>query len=252
MRSHYGKVARVEVLSPLAVRFVLDSAGDRELPLILGLMPILPRHRFDETQFETTTLTPVIGSGPYRIEQVNAGRSVVYRRNPEYWGRDLSVQRGRHNFDEVHVDYFRDSNALFEAFKAGNVDVRVETEPARWAEAYGFPAVADGRVVKRDVATGLPAGMSGIAFNTRRAPLDDARVRQALIRLFDANWINRNLYHGLYSRTASYFSRSELASTGSVSRGREAGGHGGALAAAVDVGQRHRPRGAARGERASF
>ena len=221
MRSHYSKVAAVEVLSPHVIRFVFVAGGDRELPLIMGLMPILPQHAVDEATFEHTTLAPVVGSGPYVVGRVDAGRAVTYRRDPKYWARDLPVQRGRHNFDEVQIQFYRDANALFEAFKAGEIDARIETEPSRWAEAYDFPAVSDGRVFRREVPIGLPAGMSALVFNMRRAPFDDALVRRALIELFDAEWINRSLYHGLYTRTASFFARSELASTGRPADERE-------------------------------
>ena len=213
-RSHYRKVARVETPDSGTVRFVIGVEADRELPLILGLMPILPAHRHTEATFEQTTLVAPIGSGPYTVGAVDTGRSISYRRNPEYWARDLPTQRGRHNFDEVRTTFYRDSSTLFEAFKAGEIDARVETEPARWAEGYNFPAVRDGRVIRRDVAIGLPAGMSGLVFNTRRPPFDDQRVRQAFIWMLDAEWINRNLFDGLYRRTSSYFARSDLASTG--------------------------------------
>ena len=213
-RSHYRKVAVVEVLGPHAVRFTFSAEGDRELPLILGLMPIVPRHALTEAAFEQTTLAAPIGSGPYTVARIDTGRSITYRRNPDYWARDLGTHRGRFNFDEVRYVFYRDNAALFEAFKAGEIDARVEIDPTRWAEGYDFPAVRDGRVVRRDIAIGLPAGMSGLVFNSRRPPFDDQRVRQALIVAFEAEWINRNLYHGLYKRSASFFARSDLASTG--------------------------------------
>ena len=213
-RSHYRKVASVAVLGPHAIRFTLGAEGDRDLLLILGLMPVLARHRTADANFEQTTLSPPIGSGPYTVARVDPGRALTYRRNPAYWARDLGPQRGRFNFDEVRTTYYRDNATLFEAFKAGSIDVRVETEPARWASSYDFPAVRDGRVSKREVAIGLPAGMSGLAFNTRRPPFNDQRVRQALILLFDADWINGHLFHGLYLRTSSYFARSALSAAG--------------------------------------
>ena len=213
-RSHYKKVARVEAPDARTVRFIIGAEADRELPLILGLMPLLPRHRHSEETFEQTTLVAPIGSGPYTVGRADAGRSITYRRNPEYWARDLAPQRGRYNFDEVRTTFYRDNSTMFEAFKAGEIDARVETEPSRWAEGYDFPAVRDGRVTKREVAIKLPAGMSGLAFNTRRPPFDDQRVRQAFIQMFDAEWMNTRLFQGLYRRTASYFARSDLASTG--------------------------------------
>lgn len=213
-RSYYAKVARAEQLSERSVRFTMDGSGDREMPLILGLMPILPKHAVDPETFEQTTLTPLVGSGPYRVARVDAGRSITYERDASYWGRDLPVNRGRFNFGEVRFEYFRDGAAMFEAFKAGDLDVWTEEDPARWASGYDIAAVADGRIVKDELDIGLPAGMTALVFNTRRPAFANQKVRQALIELFDFEWVNRNLYHGLYRRTQSYFERSELSSHG--------------------------------------
>jgi peptide/nickel transport system substrate-binding protein len=220
-RAHYAKVVSAEKLSAHAVRFTFDAGGDREIPMILGLMPILPKHKTNLDTFEQTTLEPPIGSGPYTVAKVDAGRSITYRRNPDWWARDLAVSRGRFNFDEIRVEYFRDAASLFEAFKAGEIDLRLEEDASRWIEGYRFPAASDGRVVQREFDTALPAGMSALVFNTRRAPFRDQRVRQAFILLFDAEWINRNLYNGLYKRTQSFFERSELAASGRPADARE-------------------------------
>jgi peptide/nickel transport system substrate-binding protein len=220
-RSHYGKVALAEKIGPRSVRFTFTAAGDREIPLILALMPILPRHKLDAETFDRTTLEPPVGSGPYLVARVDAGRSLTYRRNPDWWARDLPITRGRFNFDEIRVEYFRDAASLFEAFKAGEIDVRPEDEPGRWTEGYNFPAVADGRVIKREFETQLPSGMSALVFNTRRPMFADARVRHALILLFDAEWINRSLFNGAYKRTQSFFERSELSSNGRPADARE-------------------------------
>jgi peptide/nickel transport system substrate-binding protein len=220
-RSYYGKVLKAEATGPHSVRFTFDAAGDREMPLIIGLMPILPRHRIDAATFENSTLEPPVGSGPYVVAGVDPGRSLTYRRNPDWWGRDLAVTRGRFNFDEIRLEFFRDASSLFEAFKAGEVDVRPEDEPGRWIEGYNFPAVADGRILKREFATHLPSGMSALVFNTRRAVFADPRVRRAFIALFDAEWINRSLFNGVYKRTQSFFARSELSSHGRAADARE-------------------------------
>ncbi len=220
-RNNYGKVARVEILAPLTVRFVFKPGGDRELPLIIGLMPVLPRHKLSEEAIERTTLEPPTGSGPYRVTRVDTGRSITFERNPDYWGRDLPIQRGRYNFDAVTIEYFRDQGALFEAFKSGELDTRLEEDPGRWAEGYDFPAMHNGTAARREIRIGLPAGMSGLVFNTRRPPFDDPRVRRALVLLFDAEWINKSLYHGLYQRTQSFFARSDLASIGRPADARE-------------------------------
>jgi peptide/nickel transport system substrate-binding protein len=220
-RSHYGKVAKAEKIGEASIRFTFAAAGDREAPLLLGLMPILPQHALTPETFEQTTLTPPLGSGPYKVERVEAGRSIAYRRNPDWWARSLPVSRGRFNFDEIRVEYFRDASSLFEAFKAGEIDIRQEDDPNRWLNGYGFAAVRDGTVVKREFPTSLPSGMSSIVLNTRKTHLADARVRRALLSMFDAEWINRSLYNGLYRRTQSFFDRSELSSHGRHADARE-------------------------------
>ncbi len=213
-RSHYAKVTKAEKTGPRSVRFQFEAAGDREIPLILALMPILPRHKLEAETFERTTLEPPLGSGPYTVARVDVGRSLTFRRNPDWWARELPVTRGRFNFEEIRLEYFRDAASMFEAFKAGEIDLRVEDDAGRWIEGYGFPAVADGRVLKREFETRLPAGMSALAFNTRKPMFADQRVRRAFILLFDAEWINRSLFNGVYKRTQSFFDRSELSSHG--------------------------------------
>jgi peptide/nickel transport system substrate-binding protein len=213
-RSYYKKVTKVEKTGERKVRFIFDGSGDREMPLIMGLMPVLPHHLLTADTFEKTTLKPPIGSGPYVIDKVDPGKSITYKRNPNYWGRDLPVNRGRYNFDEIRFDYYRDAGAMFEAFKSGLITFRDETDPTRWTEGYDFPAMRAGRVVKEALPVETPAGMAALVFNTRRPIFADPRVRQALIKLFDFEWVNRTLYHGQYARTESYFARSELSSHG--------------------------------------
>ncbi|MBB4302286.1 peptide/nickel transport system substrate-binding protein [Rhodobium orientis] len=212
-RTPYSKVLSTERVGDTGIRFNLKG-DDRELPLILGLMPVIPKHRFDNGRFDRTTLTPIVGSGPYLIAEVDAGTRMVLKRNPDYWGRDLPLKRGFDNFDEIRFDYYRDENTRFEAFKKGLVDVLTERDPTRWATGYDFPAVNDGKVVKDGFETGTPKGMYGFVFNTRRPPFNDPKLREAFGYLFDFKWINENLYFGLYRRTTSYFEGSELASTG--------------------------------------
>ncbi len=220
-RSYYQKVTQVEQTGDRKVKFTFDASGDREMPLIIGLMPVLPRHAIEAETFEKTTLAPPVGSGPYRVDTIEPGKSILYKRDPNYWGANLPVNRGRFNFDEIRVDYYRDGSAMFEAFKSGAIDARPEDDPTRWTEGYDFPALRDGRVVKEALPIGMPAGMSALVFNTRRPLFADQRVRQALIRLFDFEWINRTLYHGQYARTESYFDRSELSSHGRAADERE-------------------------------
>jgi peptide/nickel transport system substrate-binding protein len=209
-RTYYSKVAKAEVLDPHTVRFDLTGSNDRELPLILGLMPVLPKHAIDVATFENSTLKAPIGSGPYLVAAVDAGKSITFKRDPNYWGRALAVNRGFWNFDDIRFDYYRDGNAYFEAFKAGVYDVRTEEDPNRWQTGYDFPAVRDGRVVKDAFPDGLPKRSSDFVFNTRRPMFADIRVRQAIALLFDAEWVNRDFFFNLYQRAAGYFADSEL------------------------------------------
>jgi peptide/nickel transport system substrate-binding protein len=212
-RLYYGKVSEAKALDRSTIRFDLGAANDRELPLILGLMPILPRHAVDVARFEETSLTAPVGSGPYRVTEVKPGASVTLTRNPDYWGKDLNVNRGLWNFDEVRFDYFRDANSGFEAFARGLIDFRLETEPSRWSTGYNFQAARDGRVVKENIANGAPQPSDYLVFNTRRPQFADVRVREALTLLFDFEWINRNYFFGLYRHSASYFPGSELSAS---------------------------------------
>ena len=192
------------------MRFDLGGAGDRELPLILGLMPILAKHAIDAAKFEDTTLAKPVGSGPYTVAEIDAGKSVTLKRDPNYWGRDLPINRGLWNFNELRFDYYRDANAYFEGFKTGLYDVRTEHDPTRWRTGYDIPAVRDGRIVKEAFTNGLPKPASSFVFNTRHAIFADVRVRQAIAMLFDAEWVNHNFFFDLYRRSGSYFDDSEL------------------------------------------
>ena len=213
-RFYYAKVARIERIGSDTIKFHFSADGDREMPLIMGLMPILPKRHVSPESFEKTSLTAPIGSGPYLVDKIDPGMRIAYRRNPNYWGHSIPANRGRFNFDEIRFDYYRDSNSLFEGFKKGLIDIRSEPDPGQWSLAYDFPAAKDGRVEKEQFDLAIPAGMSALVFNTRRPIFADKRVRKAITLLFDFEWMNKNLYHGLYSRTQSYFSRSELSSHG--------------------------------------
>ena len=210
-RTYYAKVTKAEALSERTVRFDLTGANDRELPLILGLMPVLAKHATNPDTFEDTSFEPIVGSGPYVVGKVDAGRSIQFKRNPDYWGRDLAVSRGVWNFDEIRFDYYRDDNSHLEAFKKGLYDVRQENDPSRWETAYDIPAVRDGRIVKETFAYGLPKIFSGFVFNTRRPVFADIRVREAIGLLLDFEWLNHNYFFDRFQRSASYFEGSELA-----------------------------------------
>ncbi len=213
-RTYYMKVTDAQALGARTVRFDLAGNVDRELPLILGLMPVLPKHAVDPERFEETSLAPPLGSGPYVVAQVDAGRSVTLRRNPNYWGRDLAVNRGFWNFDTVRLDFYRDANSHFEAFKKGLYDVRSETDPSRWEANYDFSAVREHRVIKEEIPYGLPKITTALVFNTRRAVFADVRVREAISLLLDFEWLNRSFFYGRYRRSASFFEDSELSARG--------------------------------------
>ena len=207
---YYSKVVRIEKTGRHRVKFIFGTERDRELPLILSLMPILPKHIYANRPFNVTSFTPPIGSGAYVVDTVKPGSRISYKRDENYWGNHLNVNQGQHNFDVITYDYYRDDTTAFEAFKSGLHDFRVEEDPTKWATGYNFKRVKEGRVVLKEFKTGVPSGLYGLAFNTRRALFADVRIRQALTLLFDGNWINKNLYHNRYNRTQSYFGNSEM------------------------------------------
>jgi len=220
-RAAFALVRSVDAPDDWTVRFDLSSADDRELPLTLAMMPVLSRLHTDAEHFEDQTLAIPVASGPYRVAEVKPGERLVLKRDPNYWGRDLPVSRGLYNFDQIRIDYFRDATAMFEAFKAGLIDYRVEDDVTRWRSEYNFPAAKGGRIVKAAIPNGLPKGVSGFAFNTRRQPFADVRVREALASMFDFEWINANLYAGAYVRSEGFFDDSELSSIGRPASARE-------------------------------
>lgn len=217
-RGYYADVEKAVVEGPRRVRFDFKHAGNRELPLILGQLHVLPKHWWNDRDFTSGNMEAPLGSGPYRVEKVEAGRSIRYARVEDYWGKDLAVNRGFYNFNRVHFDYYRDNTVALQAFKAGHFDYWLETSAKNWATAYDTQAVKDGRIVKDEIENHNPQGMQGFIFNTRRARLQDVKVREALALLFDFEWTNRQLFNGAYTRTTSYFDNSELASSGLPSK----------------------------------
>jgi microcin C transport system substrate-binding protein len=213
-RFYYGSVDQVEKRGERGVYFHFKPGTNRELPLILGQLPVLPKHWWASREFDAASLEAPLGSGPYRLARFEAGRFVEYERVPDYWGKDLAVSRGRDNFDVRRYEYFRDATVALEAFKSGQYDFRLENSAKEWATGYGVPAVRDGRIVKEEVPFGLPAGMQGFTMNLRRPAFQDARVREALAYAFDFEWSNQALFYGQYARTRSYFENSELAAHG--------------------------------------
>ena len=213
-RAAFALVRSVATPDARTIRFDLTGANDRELPLILALMPVLSRAHTDAARFDEPSLAIPIGSGPYVVDSVDPGRRIVYRRDPAYWGRDLPVSRGFNNFDRIEIDYYRDESSLFTAFAAGLYDFRGEDDAARWRRAYNFPRRRRGEVVVESSPVELPQGMSGFAFNARRPQFADVRVREALASMFDFEWINTTLFGGAYVRDVSYFGESVLSSAG--------------------------------------
>ncbi len=209
-RGFWSQVASVEQTSPRSVRLTF-AAEDRELALIAGLRPILKKAQWDGKSFADSGLDEVpIGTGAYVVSAFEAGRSVTLRRNPDYWGADLPFRRGTLNFDELRIEFYGDGTVLFEAFKAGELTVIREDNADKWLTAYDFPAVRRGDVVKSEIPHGRPSGITGLVMNTRRAPFDDWRVREALILAFNFEFINETVTGGIQPRITSYYSNSEL------------------------------------------
>jgi len=207
-------VEACDVLAPHTVRYRFKSAGIRDLPLSIAALPIFSKAYYAQHDFSKTSLEAPLGSGPYKIKGYRTGEYVAYERRADYWAKDLPVNRGRFNFDEVRFDYFRERTAGFEALKSGVIDLREEYTSRDWATAYDFPALKDGRVKQTTLPDETPSGAQGYFFNLRREKFQDIRVRRAFNLAFDFEWTNKNLFYGLYERTASFFESSPLKATG--------------------------------------
>ncbi|MBK5009568.1 ABC transporter substrate-binding protein [Pseudomonas sp. S60] len=213
-RQYYADVEEVVAEDPLKVLFKFKHKGNRELPLILGQLPVLPKHWYATRDFKRGNLEVPLGSGPYKVAEVKAGRSVRYERVKDYWAKDLPINRGLYNFDAMTYDSYRDTTVALEALKAGAFDYALEVSAKNWATAYNVPAVRDGRLIKEELPNGNPTGMQGFIFNIRRPVFQDVRVRQALSLLLDYEWTNKQLFNGAYTRTGSYFENSDMAARG--------------------------------------
>ena len=225
--AYYANVVKAEKTATHEVTFTFNQTGNRELPQIVGQLPVLPKHYWtgrnakgQPRNFAETTLEPPLGSGPYRVGNVSPNRSVTYERVPDYWGQDLPVNVGTNNFDQMRFEYYRDGTVALEALKGDRVDFRIENSAKNWATEYDIPPVRRGDLKKEEIRTMNPAGMQAFVFNTRRGKFKDARVREAFNWAFDFEWMNRNLFYGSYTRTGSYFANSELAARG-LPEGRE-------------------------------
>jgi peptide/nickel transport system substrate-binding protein len=208
------RIEKIEKTADNKVKFTFNKDSNREFPLIIALTPIIPKHATNAEKFEDTTLAPMVGSGPYTVGEVVAGTRITFNRNPNYWGAAVPAHVGHFNFDKIIIEYFRNDAAQFEAFKSGLCDINVESDPTKWAQAYDFPAVASGDVIKGEFTDQLPTPMLGFVFNTRRDMFKSIEVRKALATLYDFEWANQNLYQGTFKRIGSYWENSELASTG--------------------------------------
>ena len=225
---YYKNVSHAEVTGDNEVTFHFDTKGNRELPMIMGQLTILPKHYWTGKDANgnvrdpmKTTLEPPLGSGPYRIKQAKPGRSITYERVADYWGKDLPVNKGQWNYDEVRFDYYRDETVAFESFKAGNLDYWQESSSKNWATAYDFPAIRNGDVKRQEVEIRRTQPMQAFVLNLRRPQFQDRKVRQALNLAFNFEWANKNLFYGQYERVGSYFEGSELAAEAALPRGRE-------------------------------
>jgi len=221
-KAYYGDVTKVKKTSDTRVKFTFKDDDNAELPLILSQMSILPKHYWEAegNDFTKTTLTPPLGSGPYTIDKIDAGRSITYKRNPDYWGKDLPINRGKFNFDFIKYDYYKDSNVALEAFFANEYDYRIENTAKLWETAYNAPAVKKGDVIKAELQHKRPQGMQGFVFNTRRSMFADKNVRAAISEAFDFEWSNKQFAYGGYKRSNSYFENSELAARDGAPTGR--------------------------------
>lgn len=214
MRRVYKLIDHVDVLDAQTIRFTLGAGHDRETVMILAIMPVLSKSYWSARPFDAATLDTGVTSGPYKIKSVDPGRRIIYERVKNYWGNDLPVRKGQNNFDQIVYDYFRDESVAFEAFKSGNMNYRRETDLTQWANAYEFPSLTSGKIVREAVPHGRAEAVRAFIPNTRRAPFDDVRVREALSLAFDFTWVNKTLFSGQLKRTTSVFPNTDLAATG--------------------------------------
>ncbi len=215
-KAYYSNVKSAEILSPDEIKFMFNVSNNRELPLIVGGMTILPKHYWTQegVEFSETTLTPPLGSGPYKISNVNQGTSITYERRADWWGKDLPINKGRHNFDQITYQYYRDQNIALEAFFAEEYNVRQENTAKLWATAYDVDPVQSGRIIQETIQNELPQGMQGFWYNTRRPIFQDIDVRKALSYAFDFEWSNKKFAYEAYTRSRSLFTNSEMEAKG--------------------------------------
>ena len=212
-QAYYREIANVEAISERQVRFTFAGSSNKELALIVGEVSILPKHFWQNRDFQQPTLDVPVGSGPYLIDKFDAGRTITYRRNPDYWGKDLTINRGRHNFETISYDYYKDGTVALEAFKGGEYDFREENSSKRWATGYSGAVFDEGRIHTRELEHENPTGMQAFILNNRKPYFSEPKVRKALAYAFDFEWTNKNIFYNAYKRTHSYFSNSEMAAS---------------------------------------
>ena len=217
-RSYYKDITDAIKINKHKVKFTFANSDNRELPLIIGQLPIISKAYYQDNDFNKTTLTPPMGSGPYKVKKLEAGRFITYERDPNYWGKDLPVNLGRYNFGTIHIDYYRDATIAIEALKAGEYDFRRENISKTWQTSYNIPQVENGKMIKEVLPDGTPTGMQAFIFNTRRSKFSDPKVREALTYAYDFEWANKQLFYSAYSRNVSFFGNSEFAATGLPSK----------------------------------
>lgn len=214
-------VAKLEKTGDRSVRFTFNDKANRETPLVIAMTPIVPKHAFDKETFDRTTLKPVIGSGPYTVAQVAPGQRIVFKRNPNYWGKDIPAKRGFDNYDQITIEYFLNANAKLEAFKKGICAIADDSDPVKRERDLDFPAFHKGDVIAENFDTGIPPVVTGFLFNTRLQKFSNPVVRRALGMLYDFEWANKNLFGGKYMRNMSYWQNSELSALGHPADDRE-------------------------------
>lgn len=216
------QIESAEALGPHRVKFTFkDGVPTRDLPQTVGGLPIFSKAYYETSgaDFEESTLTPAIGSGPYVLESIDVGQQIIYKRNPDYWGKDLPINKGRHNFDTIRIEYFADYNSAFEGFKAGTYTFRSEASSKIWATAYDFPAIEKGWAVKDTPPDGTLASGQSFLFNLRRERFQDIRVRKAIGMMFNFEWSNKTLFYGIYARMQSFWENSYLKASGTPQAG---------------------------------
>ena len=209
----YQDVVKAIKINDYEVKFIFKNANNKELPITIAGLPIISKKYYENHEFNKSTLDIPLGSGSYKVKKIEAGRSIIYERDKNYWAKDLPVNKGRDNFDEISYDYYRDNNILLEAFKAGDFDFKQENISRNWATAYNIDKVKNGEIIKKETIHSLPTGMQAFVFNLRKEKFQNRKLREALNYAFDFEWVQKNIFYSSYKRTNSYFANTNFASS---------------------------------------